>query len=65
LDLCGFADYFVDFEWKLTKNYYYRTMPVIKKTKVQKSVFPPEEELERIRKRIARSDKRTNFSLAP
>jgi len=36
-------------------------MPRINK----KFTFPPKEEFERVVKRIARSDKRTNFSLAP
>ena len=37
-------------------------MPVIKKTR--NSVFPPPEEFERVVKRIARSERRTNIGLA-
>lgn len=39
-------------------------MPVVKKTNAKKSVFPPKEEFERVVKRIARSEKRTNIGLA-
>jgi len=45
----------------------YNNMPIIKKvsSSPKRFTFPPQEELERVRKRIARSDRRTNFSLSP
>jgi hypothetical protein len=38
-------------------------MPIIKKVKARKSVFPPPEEFERVVKRAQRSDRRTNIGL--
>src|SRR5205823_7432054 len=32
---------------------------------IKKFTFPPQEELERVRKRIARTDRRTNIGLSP
>lgn len=39
-------------------------MPAIRKTSTKRFTFPPQEEFERVVKRIARSERRTNIGLA-
>src|SRR3954451_13060921 len=39
-------------------------MPTIRKVNTKRFTFPPQEELDRVRKRIARSERRTNVGLA-
>jgi hypothetical protein len=38
---------------------------VFRKNKIENSIFPPQEEFERVVKRISKSEKRTNIGLHP